>query len=79
MARTAAGSGLGALTSRERQALRYFVRGYTPAEAARCLGLAVFEVEQVRKSIFRKLDLGSRRDVYEYAVAVGLVARNGKA
>ncbi len=70
---------MGALTFRERRALRYFVRGYTPAEAARRLGLAVFEVERVRESICRKLDLGSRRDVYEYAVAVGLVARNGKA
>jgi len=76
MARTATASGL---TSRERRALRYFVRGYTPAEAACRLGLAVFDVERVRESICRKLDLGSRQDLFEYAVAVGLVGRNGKA
>ena len=55
------------------------MRGYTVAEAARSLGLPVFEVERIRESICKKLDLRGRSALYEYAVAVGLVGRSGKA
>ena len=67
-----------ALSSREREVLRYLVRGYPFAEAASSLGLRVFEVERMRESICQKLELRGRPTVYEYAVAVGLVGRNGK-
>jgi len=63
----------GALSSPEREVLRYLVRGYSFAEAARGLGLRVFEVERIRESICKKLDLRGRPTVYEYAVAGGLV------
>ena len=68
-----------ALSAHEREVLRYLVRGYTVAAAARSLGLTVFEVERIRESICKKLDLRGRPVVHEYAVAVGLVGRNGEA
>lgn len=67
-----------ALTARERRALRCLVRGYTFGEAARSLGLHVSEVERLHASICRRLVLGGRPDLHEYAVAIGLVGRNGK-
>ena len=68
-----------ALSSCEREVLRYLVRGYSFAEAASSLGLRVFEVKRICESICKKLDLRGRPTVYEYAVAVGLVGRSGKA
>lgn len=68
-----------ALSSREREVLRYLVRGHAFAEAARGLGLPISEVEHLHASICRKLDLRGRPTVYEYAVAIGLVRRNSKA
>lgn len=67
-----------ALSSFEREVLRYLVRGYTFREVARILGLRVWKIERLHDSICRKLDLRGRPTVYEYAVAIGLVARNGK-
>ena len=66
-----------ALSSHEREVLRYLVRGYTVAGAARSLRLAVFEVERIRESICKKLDLRGRPIVYEYVVALGLMGRKG--
>ena len=66
------------LSSFEREVLRYLVRGYTFREVARILGVRVWEIERLHESICWKLDLRGRPTVYEYAVAIGLVARNGK-
>ena len=66
------------MSSLEREVLRYLVRGYTFGELARSLGLQVSEIERLHESICRKLDLRDRPTVYEYAVAIGLVGRNGK-
>ena len=66
------------LSSLEREVLRYLVRGYTFGEVARSLGLQAWEIERLHESICRKLDLRDPPTVYEYAVAIGLVARNGK-
>ncbi|HET7151306.1 MAG TPA: LuxR C-terminal-related transcriptional regulator [Candidatus Acidoferrum sp.] len=68
-----------ALSSREHEVLRYLVRGYTFAEAARSLGLRVSKLERLRAGICKKLDVRDRPTVYEYAVAIGLVGPNGKA
>ena len=68
-----------ALSSCEREVLRYLVCGYSFAEAASSLGLRVFEVKRICESICKKLDLRGRPVVHEYAVAVGLVGRNGGA
>lgn len=66
------------MSSRERRLLRYLVRGYTFGEAARSLGLQVSEVRRLYANICKKLDLRGGPTVYEYAVAIGLVGRNGK-
>jgi DNA-binding CsgD family transcriptional regulator len=67
-----------ALSSREREVLCYLVRGYSFAEAARSLRLALAEIERLHASVCRKLDLRGRPVVYEYAVAVGLMGQDGK-
>ena len=78
MARFPASSEPDALSSRERHTLRCLVRGYTFAEVADSIGLPVSDIESVHASICKKLDLRGRPAVYKYAVAMGLLKRNGK-
>ena len=79
MASLSAEVAIQSLSSSERKVLRYLVRGYTRSEAACTLGLPSPEVERLHASICRKLHLRGRPAVYEYAVAIGLLGRNGKA
>ena len=65
------------LTDGERVLLRLLVRGYSHADAARELRLAVTDVEHLLSSISSKLHLSDRLEVQEYAVAIGLLNRNG--
>ena len=69
---------LEALNSRERKVLRYLVRGFLPAEVASSVGLSVAEIQRLKSSICRKLQLQGRPPVHEYVVAIGLVSRNGR-
>ncbi len=79
MPRASASAALQALSSRERELLRLLVRGYTPAAAARALGLPLAAVERCQARLCRKLRLLDRPVVYEYAIGLGLLSRNGKA
>ena len=68
----------GTLTDRERQVLRLLVQGYSFSDAARELHLPVTEVECSLSSISSKLHLSDRSAVQKYAVAIGLLNRNGR-
>lgn len=66
-----------ALSSRERQLLRLLVRGFSLSAAARELGLPQPLIERCHAQLCRKLHLCDRPVVYEYALAMGLLSRNG--
>jgi two-component system response regulator NreC len=64
---------LGLLSVRERDVLQLLVRGYTNREVALTLHISVRTVEWHRASIRRKLDITSRAELVDFAVAHGLL------
>ena len=77
MPRASASDAPQALSSRERELLRLLVRGYTPAAAARELGLPLAAIERCQARLCRKLRLRDRPVVYEDAIGLGLLSPNG--
>lgn len=65
------------LSSREGRVLRLLLRGFSFAAAAHELSLRPAEVERCHGSLCRKLHLRTRPALYEYALAIGLLRRNG--
>nr|WP_242519689.1 helix-turn-helix transcriptional regulator [Microbacterium esteraromaticum] len=68
LADDAAGSVAGVLSDREREVYRQLQTSRTLPEIARELGVSVNTIKTHQRSIYRKLDVSSRRD----AVRVGL-------
>jgi DNA-binding NarL/FixJ family response regulator len=64
--------GDGELTAREAEVLRLVAKGLTDAEVAAELVLSVRTVHAHLRSIYRKLDVGSRSAATRYAVERGL-------
>ena len=64
------------LSSREVQVLRALVQGHTNAQIARQLSLSVKTVETYRARIYTKLELKSRFELVQYAIAQGLLTVN---
>ncbi len=62
------------LSDRERDVLGLIVRGYTSGKMADQLQLSVKTVETYRVRIMRKMNLHSRAELVEYAIANGLLA-----
>jgi DNA-binding NarL/FixJ family response regulator len=74
------GSGLAALSRREREVLRYVAYGFTYEEIAARLGLSVKTVEGYRRRVVDKLGLKTRADVVRFALENGLmIAGQGPA
>ncbi len=61
------------LTRRELEVVRLLVKGVTHREIAHALSIAVKTVREHVSAIHDKLDLRSRRQVVEWAVARGMV------
>lgn len=61
------------LSKRESQVLQAIARGFTAREAAVHLGVSVKTVETYRSRVYEKLHLTSRADLFEYALAAGLL------
>lgn len=61
------------LSERESQVLRAIARGLTGREAAMRLGVTVKTVETYRSRVYEKLHLRTRADLFEYALAAGLL------
>ncbi len=66
-------SGKVALSERERQVLSGIARGFTRQEIARTLNVSVKTVETYRARIRKKLELQSRAELVQYALASGLL------
>lgn len=66
----------GRLSQRELQVLRAIVRGFTSRELAGQLGLSTKTVETYRSRIYEKLDLKTRADLVQYALAGGLLSES---
>ena len=64
---------LEALTGRERDVLRLLALGYTNAEVARSLGVAIRTVEAHRAHVVQKLSLHTRAELVRFAIEEGLV------
>src|SRR5581483_296449 len=62
------------LSKRQKQVLKYLVRGHTGGEIARKLDVSVKTVETYRARIYEKLEVRSRADLMKYAVAAGLIS-----
>ncbi len=62
-----------ALSERERQVLSGIARGFTRQEIARTLNVSVKTVETYRARIRKKLELQSRAELVQYALASGLL------
>jgi FixJ family two-component response regulator len=73
----AAPNELEALSPGERRVLRHLVRGFSLAEIADSLGLSTSEIDRMRVEICKKLDLCRHPAARQYAVAIGLLGRNG--
>jgi DNA-binding CsgD family transcriptional regulator len=61
------------LSVREREVLQLLVRGYTNREVGSTLHISVRTVEWHRASIRRKLDVRSRSELVDFAVAHGIL------
>lgn len=61
----------GAITDREADVIRLIARGYSNKEIANELSLSVKTVEAHKANAMRKLDLGGRVDIVNYAVLQG--------
>jgi len=74
LAITSAGSGgkSSPLTEREQQILQAVALGHTNSESAELLHLSVRTIESHRARILRKLDLSTRAELVNYAIANGL-------
>jgi two-component system response regulator NreC len=59
---------IGPLTARETEVLRLTALGHTSVEIAHLLGLSPRTVETHRAHIHRKLALGSRAELVQYAL-----------
>lgn len=70
---TPAGGKPAALSERERQVLSGIARGFTRQEIARTLEVSVKTVETYRARIRKKLELQSRAELVQYALASGLL------
>lgn len=66
----------GRLSQRELQVLRAIVRGFTSREIGGQLGLSFRTIETYRSRIYEKLDLQTRADLVEYALAGGLLSES---
>lgn len=64
----------GELSDREREVLACLARGLTNQQAADKLYLSVKTVETYRSRLTRKLDLRDRSQLFDYALASGLLA-----
>ncbi|MCB0198094.1 MAG: response regulator transcription factor, partial [Anaerolineae bacterium] len=62
------------LSEREREVLKLLALGHTAAEAAEQLSLSPKTVETYRTRIMQKLNLHSRSDLVQYALARGLLS-----
>lgn len=62
------------LSEREREVLKFLALGYTAKEAADKLALSPKTVETYRTRIMEKLNLHSRADLVQYALARGLLS-----
>lgn len=62
------------LSEREREVLKLLALGHTAAEAADMLALSPKTVETYRTRIMQKLNLHSRSDLVQYALARGLLS-----
>lgn len=67
----AIGDLLDVLSDREREILRLIARGYTNKEIASQLELSIKSVEKYKTRSLEKLDLHSRVEIVEYAIARG--------
>ena len=65
--------GLEELTPREREVMRYILRGYTSRQIAEALVISTRTVEGHRASIFGKLGLKNRVELLEFAEKHGLM------
>ena len=61
------------LSEREREVLKLLALGHTAAQAADKLALSPKTVETYRTRIMQKLNLHSRVDLVQYALARGLL------
>jgi DNA-binding NarL/FixJ family response regulator len=77
MSRASANDAPQPLSFRERQVLRLLLRGFSPSATARELGLPLAAVARCQARLGRKLHLHDRPVVHEYAIALGLLSRNG--
>jgi DNA-binding NarL/FixJ family response regulator len=68
-----AGKPSAALTERESELLALLARGATYAQCAEALGIGVGTVQSYVKSIYMKLDVGSKAEAAVIAVRLGLV------
>jgi two-component system response regulator NreC len=64
------------LSDREREVLKLLALGYTAAQAADKLALSPKTVETYRTRIMQKLNLHSRVDLVQYALARGLLTEH---
>ena len=62
------------LSEREREVLKLLALGHTAAEAADLLSLSPKTIETYRTRIMQKLNLHSRSDLVQYALARGLLS-----
>ena len=65
------------LSEREREVLKFLALGYTAKEVADKLALSPKTVETYRTRIMEKLNLHSRADLVQYALARGLLSTYG--
>ena len=68
-----------ALTPRELEVLALIARGLRISDAACALGVADGTVASHIKSIYRKLDIGSRAEAAMHATRMGLLSPGGGA
>ena len=67
------GAKTGPLSNREREVLRLIALGHTNPEIAEKLTISVRTAETHRANIMQKLELGSRAEIVQYAIAEGLL------
>jgi DNA-binding NarL/FixJ family response regulator len=75
----APGKSVRALSERERQVLRLLALGHTNREIAGQLSLSVKSVETYRARLQIKLGLRGRAELYQFALASGLLEGEGKS
>lgn len=67
----------GGLSPREAEVLRAVARGFTSSEIGRQLQLSAKTVETYRGRICEKLGLRTRADLFQYAMAAGMLEEGG--